>query len=87
MGRLFDNPVGLLVLLLIVVVIFGANKLPDAARSLGRSMRVFKSEVEAMHDDDKPARRRELEKEDPTDGSTAVTAAEPAPRVTDDQTR
>ncbi len=33
-------------------LIFGAKKLPDAARGLGRSMRILKSEVSAMHDDD-----------------------------------
>lgn len=87
MGKLFDNPVGLLVLLLIIVVVFGANKLPGAARSLGRSMRIFNSEIHAMGDDDKPARRRELEQDDPTDGSTAVTSAEPVARDIDDHLR
>ncbi|PID53888.1 MAG: twin-arginine translocase TatA/TatE family subunit [Micrococcales bacterium] len=53
MGRnFFDNPVLLVVLLLIIVVVFGANKLPTAARSLGRSMRIFKSEVKALSDDE-----------------------------------
>lgn len=47
-----DNPLLLIVLLLIVVVVFGANKLPTAARSLGRSMRIFKSEVTALREDD-----------------------------------
>ena len=35
-----------------LVLIFGAKKLPDAARGIGRSMRILKSEVSAMHDDD-----------------------------------
>lgn len=52
MGKFFDNPVLLLILVLIIVLVFGANKLPGAARSLGRSMRIFKSEVKQMHDDD-----------------------------------
>lgn len=52
MKNLFDNPLLLLVLVLIVVVVFGANKLPGAARSLGRSLRIFKSEVQQLHDDD-----------------------------------
>jgi len=51
-GKFFDNPVLLLILVLIIVLVFGANKLPGAARSLGRSMRIFKSEVKQMHDDD-----------------------------------
>ena len=54
MRNFFDNPVLLLVLVLLIVVIFGAKRLPDAARSLGRSMRIFKSEVKEMKDDGKP---------------------------------
>jgi sec-independent protein translocase protein TatA len=51
--NLADNPLLLILLVLIVVLVFGANKLPGAARSLGRSMRIFKSEVREMKDDDK----------------------------------
>jgi sec-independent protein translocase protein TatA len=35
------------------VLLFGAKKLPDAARGVGRSLRILKSEVSAMSDDDK----------------------------------
>ncbi|MFP5346531.1 MAG: Sec-independent protein translocase subunit TatA [Actinomycetes bacterium] len=53
MSRNFiDHPLLLIVLVLIVVLVFGANKLPGAARSLGRSMRIFKSEIREMKDDD-----------------------------------
>lgn len=41
----------LVVLLVVVLVLFGGKRLPDAARGLGRSMRIFKSEVTAMQDD------------------------------------
>ncbi|MBN9643512.1 Sec-independent protein translocase subunit TatA [Corynebacterium mendelii] len=45
----------ILLLLVLIVVLFGAKRLPDAARSLGRSMRIFKSEVKEMaNDDDNP---------------------------------
>ena len=37
-----------------VVLLFGAKRLPDAARSLGQSMRIFKSEVKEMKSDAKP---------------------------------
>lgn len=50
--NLADNPWLLLVLVLIIVLVFGANKLPGAARSLGRSMRIFKSEVKEMREDE-----------------------------------
>ncbi len=54
MGRLFDSPIHLLILLLVIVVLFGAKRLPDAARGLGRSMRILKSEVRDMKDADTP---------------------------------
>ena len=46
MRALFESPAGLL-LLLLVIVLFGAKKMPDAARSLGRSIRIFKSEMDS----------------------------------------
>ena len=49
--NLFDSPVHLLILLLVIVIVFGWKKLPDAARSVGRSMRIFKAEVEEMKHD------------------------------------
>ncbi len=36
------------ILAVVVIVLFGAKKLPDAARSLGKSMRIFKSEIREM---------------------------------------
>jgi sec-independent protein translocase protein TatA len=36
----------------VVVVLFGAKRLPEAARSLGQSMRIFKSEVHELHGDE-----------------------------------
>lgn len=40
-----------IILLLVVVVLFGSKRLPDAARSLGKSMRIFKSEVKELQAD------------------------------------
>jgi len=42
----------IVVLLLLIVVLFGYKRLPDVTRSLGREMRIFKSEVESLRDDD-----------------------------------
>lgn len=42
-----------LIILGVFVLLFGAKKLPDAARGVGRSLRILKSEVSAMSDDDK----------------------------------
>ncbi|AGE36620.1 Sec-independent protein translocase subunit TatA [Corynebacterium urealyticum] len=41
----------ILILLLVVLLVFGASRLPNAARSLGRSMRIFKSEMDEMRTD------------------------------------
>ncbi len=43
----------LIVILIVIAVLFGAKRLPDSARSLGRSLRIFKSEMKEMKDDDK----------------------------------
>ena len=42
----------LLIILAVVLLLFGAPKLPGLARSLGQSMRIFRSEVKQMKDDD-----------------------------------
>lgn len=39
------------IIVLLIIVLFGAKKLPDAARSIGRSMRIFKSEFKEMNKD------------------------------------
>lgn len=65
MGRLFDSPFMILIILLVIVLLFGAPKLPGMARSLGQSMRIFKSEVKEMKKDDEP------------DGSGVVLDGEP----------
>jgi len=47
------EPSHILILLIVVLVLFGAKRLPDSARSLGRSMRIFKSEMKEMNTDEK----------------------------------
>ncbi len=51
-GDLFDSPWKVLIIAALLIVFFGARKLPDAARSLGKSMRILKSEVSGLHDDE-----------------------------------
>ena len=38
----------LLILVLVIVLLFGAKRLPDAARSVGRSLRIFKAETKGL---------------------------------------
>ncbi|MGD0554585.1 MAG: Sec-independent protein translocase subunit TatA [Streptosporangiaceae bacterium] len=54
MGDLFDSPWKILIVAVVIIVLFGSRKLPDAARSLGKSMRILKTEVQGMHEDDEP---------------------------------
>ncbi len=42
----------LVLILLVVVVVFGSKRLPEASRSLGRSMRILKAETKGLRDDD-----------------------------------
>jgi sec-independent protein translocase protein TatA len=50
-GDLFDSPWKILIVAVVLIVLFGSKKLPDAARSLGRSMRILKAEVSSLHED------------------------------------
>ncbi|MFY9917612.1 MAG: Sec-independent protein translocase subunit TatA [Mycobacterium sp.] len=43
-----------IIVIAVFVLLFGAKKLPDAARSLGKSMRIFKSEIKEMQSESKP---------------------------------
>jgi sec-independent protein translocase protein TatA len=54
MTGLFDAP-HLLIILLVLVLLFGSAKLPRLAKSLGESMRIFKSEAKHLHEEDAPA--------------------------------
>lgn len=45
------GPPEIILILVVLILLFGAKRLPDAARSLGRSMRIFKSEVKEMRED------------------------------------
>lgn len=49
MRSLFDSP-ATFILLLLALVLFGYKRLPDAARSVGRSIRIFKSEMDSSND-------------------------------------
>ena len=46
------GPSELILILLIVVLLFGAKKLPELARGSGRALRIFKAETKGLMDDD-----------------------------------
>ncbi|QBX57076.1 twin-arginine translocase TatA/TatE family subunit [Nocardioides seonyuensis] len=67
-SALLGMPQGMewLVILLIVVLVFGAAKLPDLARSSGQALRIFKTETKGLRDEDEDSKdktpeQRELE--------------------------
>ncbi|MEP6463191.1 MAG: Sec-independent protein translocase subunit TatA [Frankiaceae bacterium] len=43
----------IVIIAIVVLILFGSKKMPDAARSLGRSLRIFKSETRGLHEDEK----------------------------------
>jgi sec-independent protein translocase protein TatA len=75
----------LLIILAVILLLFGAPKLPGLAKSIGQSMRIFKGEVNEMKKDgDKPA-----DGESTSDGTVAsanaqsqTPSASPAPSAT-----
>ena len=61
-----------LIIVLLIVLLFGAKRLPDAARSIGRSLRIFKAETKGLAEDSaQPAA--------PGAAAAAAGAAAPAP--------
>jgi sec-independent protein translocase protein TatA len=46
----------IIVLVVVLILLFGAKRLPDAARSLGRSLRIIKAETRGLREDDVEAK-------------------------------
>jgi sec-independent protein translocase protein TatA len=62
MTDLFDSPWKILIIAVLIIVLFGARKLPVAARELGKSMRILKKEVSGLHnDDDEPVQASQVQ--------------------------
>ncbi|WP_248958193.1 Sec-independent protein translocase subunit TatA [Sphaerisporangium perillae] len=95
MGSL--SPVHWMIVFVVLVMLFGAKKLPDTAKALGQSLRILKRETTKLHDEDdlpvaqapsatvSPAveeRLRALEEE-----NARLRAATAAPRPDDHETR
>jgi sec-independent protein translocase protein TatA len=57
MGEL--SPTHWLIVIVVAVVLFGARRLPDAARGLGRSVRILKAEMSGATDETRPAESAE----------------------------
>ena len=70
----------IVILLAIIILLFGASKLPSLARNLGKSAKIFRDEVKSMNDDS-PQTPSELE------SSRSEDATDKAPRPHADSTQ
>ncbi|KID31447.1 Sec-independent protein translocase subunit TatA [Prauserella rugosa] len=61
------QPWHLIILVLVVVLLFGAKRLPDTARSIGKSMKIFKAETKDMRGEHAEAQAADPEKPTPAD--------------------
>jgi sec-independent protein translocase protein TatA len=88
----WDAPWHWVVLAILVIALFGYKKLPDAARAMGRSLRIFKTEIKGMSEDDKardaardaaaPAKSPPPAVEPAAPAETGTTAAQQQPATT-----
>lgn len=58
------EPTHILLLVLVLVILFGAKRLPDSAKSVAKSLRIFKSE---MKEGKEESQQKEIDKKDETD--------------------
>jgi sec-independent protein translocase protein TatA len=69
-----------LIIILLVVLLFGAKRLPDAARSVGRSLRIFKAETKGLVEGEtEPADQASSTAGSGTTQAQALPASQPAP--------
>lgn len=70
----------LVLVVLLIMVLFGAKRLPDASRSLGRSLRILKAETKGLRDDDSDSTIGDHRAADSRAADTTVTVQqEPLP--------
>jgi len=67
------KPWHIIVLAVVLIMLFGAKRLPDAARSIGRSLRIIKAETRGLAEDDVNAK------------AEAQSGRQPLPQISDDQ--
>ncbi|MFC4010462.1 Sec-independent protein translocase subunit TatA [Nonomuraea purpurea] len=67
----------LLIIALVLVLLFGAKKLPEMARGVGRSLRIFKSETAKLRDEDETTHTAQAQ----TPSSAYPQPAQPQPQV------
>jgi sec-independent protein translocase protein TatA len=79
----------IIIICIVLLILFGAKKLPDFARGTGRALRIFKAETKGLMDDDddspSPTRpqQRQIDPPPPTRPAPPVQPAAEQPQVTD----
>ena len=81
------GPTEIILIILVLVLLFGAKKLPELARGSGRALRIFKAETKGLMDDDettgpadtdkdkyKTAEQREIEAQNQRDAAQRIEA-------------
>ncbi|HEX4401221.1 MAG TPA: twin-arginine translocase TatA/TatE family subunit [Galbitalea sp.] len=81
-GDLFTGP-HLIIVLVVIVLLFGATKLPALAKAAGQSARIFRTEVKGMKDDD--AKTDSTAKSDASSVSASVSSDAAAGPVSESQ--
>lgn len=79
---MWEAPWHWVVLIIVVVALFGYKKLPDASRAVGRSLRIFRTELKGMGEDDK-ARAEQVQSQPAAPLATPPAAPPAAPPATD----
>ncbi len=71
----------IILIILVIVLLFGAKKLPDLARGSGRALRIFKAETKGLMDDDEDDGVKDSEKTEAQKQLDAQRRAEAAQRI------
>jgi sec-independent protein translocase protein TatA len=76
------GPTEIILVVVVIVLLFGAKKLPDLARGSGRALRIFKSETKGLMDDDDDKKSSSTSDDDSS--SRAIESPDDEPRPTYD---
>lgn len=61
LANIMNNPTGLIILILVVVLLFGSQKIPELAKSIGQAKKGFEEGLKPEDDELRKERERETE--------------------------
>jgi sec-independent protein translocase protein TatA len=71
----------IIIIAVVILILFGSRKMPDAARSLGKSLRILKTEVKGLHDDDDESAKPAADRPAPPSALPPGMSDSPAPTL------